>query len=141
VASICGSAEGVDDREDGVRGQFLRKELAKQESSESRMQTAKAMVLSGRSARESRLCTSGTEGLVREVEEGMRFVRWVAGPARDISLSLRRRSGSRTREATIPKSCGSTISPEQRKSGECGRVVLEDVSGGVGKFESGTYVL
>jgi len=32
------------------------------------------------------LCTSGIEGLVRDVEEGMRFVRWVAGPAGDISL-------------------------------------------------------
>jgi len=75
-----------DDCGDGVRGQFLRKQEAKRESSESRMQTANAMVSRGRLARESMPCASGTDGLVREVEDGMRFVRWVAGPAGSISL-------------------------------------------------------
>ena len=77
-----------------ARGQFLRKERAKQASRESRMQTANAIVSSGRLARDSMLCTSGTEELVREVEEGMRFVRWVAAPAGYISLSSNSHSRS-----------------------------------------------
>jgi len=45
------------------------------------------------------------------------------------------------RRVAIPKSSGSAISPGGMKSGDCWRVVLADVRGGVGKFESGTYVL
>ena len=44
------------------------------------MQTARAIVSRGRAASVRILWTRGTEGVVRVVEEGMRFVRWIAGP-------------------------------------------------------------
>jgi hypothetical protein len=77
MESMCGfcSEAGV------LRGQDCRQERAKRELSESRMQTASAMVSSGRAARVRIAWTRGTEGVVREVEEGMRFVRWIAGPS------------------------------------------------------------
>ena len=58
-----------------VRGQPFRHCKAKREFSESRMQTARAMVSRGRSARVRIAWTSGTEEVVREVDEGIRFVR------------------------------------------------------------------
>lgn len=45
------------------------------------MQTARAMVSRGRLARVSIAWTNGTEAVVSDVEEGIRFVRWTAGPA------------------------------------------------------------
>lgn len=44
------------------------------------MQTARARVSKGRLARVRRAWTSGTDGDVREVDDGMRFVRCIAGP-------------------------------------------------------------
>ena len=44
------------------------------------MQTARAMVSSGRLARVRIAWTRGTEADVRDVDEGIRFVRWIAGP-------------------------------------------------------------
>lgn len=44
------------------------------------MHTANAIVSKGSSARVRMEWTSGTDEVVREVEEGMRFVRCVAGP-------------------------------------------------------------
>jgi hypothetical protein len=38
------------------------------------------MVSSGREVRVRIAWTRGVEGVVREVEEGIRFVRWIAGP-------------------------------------------------------------
>jgi hypothetical protein len=62
------------------RGQFWRQVKAKREFSESRMQAARAMVSTGGLARVRIAWTRGMEGVVREVEEGMRFVRCTAGP-------------------------------------------------------------
>jgi CelD/BcsL family acetyltransferase involved in cellulose biosynthesis len=49
------------------------------------MQTARAMVSRERSARVRIAWTRGTEAFVKEVEDGMRFVRWIAGPRNNIS--------------------------------------------------------
>lgn len=48
----------------------------------SRMQTAKATVSRGRSARLRMAWTRGTEATDSEADEGMRLTRWIAGPAR-----------------------------------------------------------
>ena len=64
-----------------LRGQPCRHLGAKREFNESRMQTARAMISSGRLARVRIAWTSGTDGDVREVGEGIRFARWIAGPA------------------------------------------------------------
>jgi hypothetical protein len=45
------------------------------------MQTARASGSRGRLARVSIEWTSGTDGDVRDVDDGMRLVRWTAGPA------------------------------------------------------------
>jgi hypothetical protein len=59
----------------GVSGQLCRKARANREFRESRIQTAKATVSIGRLARARIDCTSGTEAGMREVAEGIRFVR------------------------------------------------------------------
>lgn len=89
---------------------------AKREFKESRMQTARARVSRGRLARVRRAWTSGTDGDIRDVDDGMRFVRCIAGPT---SLGLR-------------------ISPEV-KNEDCWCVLLFECEegGGVGRFESG----
>ena len=76
-----------------MRGHPWRHMRAKREFNESRMQTARASVSRGRLARVRIAWTSGTDGDIREVDDGMRFVRWTAGPACaicDISLSTGR---------------------------------------------------
>lgn len=55
----------------------LRENLA---SSESRMQTARAMVSRGRAARERMVWTREVEGAVTEAPGGCRLTRWTAGP-------------------------------------------------------------
>lgn len=82
MESTCGSSskEAENGRGGVLRGQDSRNANAKRELRESRMQTARAMVSSGRLARVRIAWTRGTEGSVREVEEGIRFVRWMAGP-------------------------------------------------------------
>ena len=49
------------------------------------MQTARAIVLSGRKARVRIAWMRGTEGVVKVVEEGMRFARWIAGPGQPLA--------------------------------------------------------
>lgn len=44
------------------------------------MQTARASVSSGRLARVRRACTCGIEAYVRHADEGIKLVRWIAGP-------------------------------------------------------------
>ena len=61
-------------------GQDFRHCRAKRVLRESRMLTARAMVSRGREARVSRAWTREEEGGVRDVDMGMRFVRWMAGP-------------------------------------------------------------
>jgi hypothetical protein len=54
------------------------------------MQTARATVSRGRLARVRIAWTSGADGVVRERDDGIRFVRWIDGPAcaiYNISLS------------------------------------------------------
>jgi len=46
------------------------------------------MVSRGRAARVMIAWTSGTEAVVREVDDGMRFVRWIAGPRMQVVISL-----------------------------------------------------
>ena len=53
---------------------------AKREFSESRIQTARARVSRGRFARVKMAWTSGAEAVVKDVDDGIRFVRWIAGP-------------------------------------------------------------
>lgn len=65
----------------------MRHERANREFNESRIQTAKASISIGNSALERIAWTNGTEGAVREVEEGIRFVRWVAGPINQFELA------------------------------------------------------
>ena len=48
------------------------------------MHTARAMISRGRFARVRIAWTRGTEAVVRDVDEGIRFVRWIAGPASNI---------------------------------------------------------
>lgn len=68
-------------RRDGVwSGQPCRHANAKREFSESRIQTVRATVSSGRLARVRIAWARATDAGVREVEEGIRFVRWIAGP-------------------------------------------------------------
>ncbi len=67
-----------------VNGQPFRHCNANLVFRESRMHTASAIVSRGRSARVRIAWTSGTKGFVKEVEEGIRFVRWIAGPACNI---------------------------------------------------------
>jgi hypothetical protein len=82
MESICGRCSKESEKGVGgeLSGQAWRHASAKREFRESRMQTARAMVSSGRSARVRIAWTRGTDGVVREVEEGIRFVRWMAGP-------------------------------------------------------------
>lgn len=63
-----------------TKGQAFRHCSAKREFSESRIPTASATISSGRSALVRIAWTTDTEGVAREVEEGIRFVRWIAGP-------------------------------------------------------------
>lgn len=83
------------------------------------MQTARAMVSRGRFARVRIAWTRRTEEFVKDVDDGMRFVRWTAGP---------RRSESRTSPA------------ENRISGHCRRELTFECEdgGGVGRLDSGT---
>lgn len=62
-------------KDEGGRGNDCRQVRAKREFRESRMQTARAMVSSGRAARVRIAWTRGTEAVVKEVEEGIRLVR------------------------------------------------------------------
>jgi hypothetical protein len=81
MESICGfSLKEVEGRSGVLSGQDCRHDRANREFRESRMQTARAMVSSGREVRVRIAWTRGVEGVVREVEEGIRFVRWIAGP-------------------------------------------------------------
>lgn len=99
------------------RGQPRRHVRAKRELRESRMHAARARISMGKSARVRIAWTVVLEGVMREVEEGMRLVRWIAGP---------RRAGAR---GSFGKS----------NSKEDGLVVeFECPNGGVGRFESGT---
>lgn len=59
----------------------LRANLASRESS---MQTASAMVSSGRAARVRMVWTSGAEGGVMDADGGWRLVRWTAGPVAEV---------------------------------------------------------
>lgn len=87
MESICGSPNWL--REEVIcgsgvlRGRPFRHCNAKRGFKESRMQTAKAMVSRGRETRVRIAWMRGVEGSVRETEEGIRFVRWIAGPVND----------------------------------------------------------
>lgn len=89
--------------------------------------------------------TSGTEGVVRDVEEGIKFVRWIAGPGKKkkIGISLYARITGKDRlksgERDLPRRSGSRISEGEKVSGDCWReLVREWERGGVGRLESGT---
>jgi hypothetical protein len=82
--SICCSGPLKKYNPDGIKGAWsgnpCRHGMAKRQLSESSIKHARATVSRGSLARARREWTSGTEAAVREVEEGMRFVKWVAGP-------------------------------------------------------------
>jgi len=64
-----------------TNGQFFLHCNANLEFNESSIQTANAMVSSGRSALVRIACTSGTEGVAKDVELGIKLARWIEGPA------------------------------------------------------------
>lgn len=64
----------------GERGQLRLQVRANFEVRESRMQIARATVLGGKEARERIAWTKGSDGVDKEVESGIRFVRRIAGP-------------------------------------------------------------
>lgn len=63
-----------------ARGRDMRNLRENLASSESRMQTARAMVSSGRAARERIVWTKEVEGAMTEAPGGCRLTRWTAGP-------------------------------------------------------------
>lgn len=77
---MCGSGGGDEEGLGVSMGQPRRQLSAKREFRESRMQAARASVSVGRSARVRIAWMKVVEGVMREVEEGIRFVRWIAGP-------------------------------------------------------------
>jgi len=108
-----------DDDSVAVSKSLCRQESAKREFKLSSMHTARAIVGSGRLALSKMLCTSFAEGSSREAATGIIFVRWIAGP----------------------KNVGSNFQSDPNDSWRSHGLVSDFAdSGGVGRFERGTYV-
>lgn len=104
----------------GVRGKEWRKVCANREVRESRMQTARATVSRGREALVRINCIRGIDAGVREVEDGIRFVRCTAGPGLIHVLVITAAIGHGAILGRYsPRSSGSSVSPWKTESGEC----------------------